>query len=36
VTRGPATSFVASFINWVTKSKAARKIIESQWVPVIP
>ncbi len=34
VTRGPATSFVASFINWITKSKAARKIIESQWVPL--
>src|ERR1700691_1522169 len=34
VTRGPATSFVASFINWITKSAAARKIIESQWVPI--
>jgi phosphate transport system substrate-binding protein len=34
VTRGPATSFVSSFINWITKSAAARKIIESQWVPL--
>ncbi len=34
VTRGPATSFIASFINWITKSAAARKIISSQWVPV--
>jgi phosphate transport system substrate-binding protein len=34
VTRGPATSFVASFISWITKSAAARKIISSQWVPV--
>jgi|SRR5580700_1475459 phosphate transport system substrate-binding protein len=34
VTRGPATSFVASFISWVTKSAAARKIISSQWVPI--
>ena len=28
VTRGAAQGFVASFINWVTKSQAARKIIE--------
>jgi len=34
VTRGPAQSFVASFISWITKSKAARKIISSQWIPV--
>ncbi len=34
VTRGQATSFNASFINWITKSAAARKIIESQWVPI--
>ena len=34
VTRGPATSFISSFINWITKSAAARKIIESQWVPL--
>jgi phosphate transport system substrate-binding protein len=34
VTRGRATSFVGSFINWITKSQAARKIISSQWIPV--
>jgi phosphate transport system substrate-binding protein len=34
VTRGPAQSFVASFINWITKSAAAAKIISSQWVPI--
>ena len=34
VTRGPAQGFVASFISWITKSAAARKIISSQWVPV--
>jgi phosphate transport system substrate-binding protein len=34
VTRGPAQSFVASFINWIAKSQAAKKIISSQWVPI--
>lgn len=34
VTRGPAQGFVASFISWIAKSAAARKIISSQWVPV--
>jgi phosphate transport system substrate-binding protein len=34
VTLHPAKGFVASFINWITKSAAARKIISSQWVPV--
>src|SRR5271167_4599817 len=34
VTRGPAKSFVGSFINWITKSAAARKIISSQWIPI--
>ncbi len=34
VTRGPATSFVASFISWISKSSAARKIIASQWIPI--
>jgi phosphate transport system substrate-binding protein len=34
VTRGPAKSFVGSVIGWITKSKAARKIISSQWIPV--
>jgi phosphate transport system substrate-binding protein len=36
VTRGAAQGFVASFINWITKSAAARKIIETQWVPITP
>jgi len=34
VTRGAAQGFVASFISWITKSAAARKIISSQWIPV--
>jgi phosphate transport system substrate-binding protein len=34
VTRGPARSFNATFINWITKSAAARRIISSQWVPI--
>jgi len=34
VTRGPAKGPVASFIGWITKSQAARKIISSQWIPV--
>lgn len=34
VTHGAATGYVASFINWITKSAAARKIITSQWVPI--
>ncbi len=36
VTRGKAQSFLASFINWISKSAAARKIISSQWVPIAP
>lgn len=34
VTKGPATGGAAAFINWVDKSGAAKKIIESQWVPI--
>jgi phosphate transport system substrate-binding protein len=34
VTRPLPSGVVASFISWITKSKAARKIISSQWVPV--
>lgn len=34
VTRGPASGFVASFISWISRSAAARKIISSQWAPV--
>jgi len=34
VTKGPATGGAAAFINWIDKSAPAKKIIESQWVPV--
>jgi phosphate transport system substrate-binding protein len=34
VTRGAAQGIGASFISWITKSSAARKIISSQWTPV--
>ena len=34
VTRGQATGVSASFINWIRKSAAARKIIASQWIPL--
>ncbi len=34
VTRGKATGFVGSFISWISKSAAARKIISSQWLPI--
>jgi phosphate transport system substrate-binding protein len=34
VTKGPATGAAASFISWVRTSKAARKIISTQWVPI--
>jgi phosphate transport system substrate-binding protein len=34
VTKGPATGAGASFINWIDKSSAAKKIIASQWIPI--
>jgi len=34
VTKGRPKGYVSSFINWISKSKAARKIISSQWVPI--
>ena len=34
VTNGPAAGEVANYINWVQNSKAARKIIASNWVPL--
>jgi phosphate transport system substrate-binding protein len=34
VTKGKATGPAAAFIGWITHSKAARKIISTQWVPV--
>jgi phosphate transport system substrate-binding protein len=32
VTKGDATGAAASFINWIDKSPAAKKIIASQWI----
>jgi phosphate transport system substrate-binding protein len=34
VTKGKATGAAAKFIAWIDSSKAARKIISSQWIPV--
>ncbi len=34
VTKGPATGAAANFISWIRTSKAARKIISTQWVPI--
>jgi phosphate transport system substrate-binding protein len=34
VTNGRATGAVASFIAWIDRSKAARRISSSQWIPV--
>jgi phosphate transport system substrate-binding protein len=34
VTKGHATGAVGTFINWIRKSQAARKIISSQWIPI--
>jgi phosphate transport system substrate-binding protein len=34
VTKGDATGAAASFISWIRTSKAARKIISTQWVPI--
>jgi phosphate transport system substrate-binding protein len=34
VTRGPATGAVRKFISWIQTSKPAKKIIESNWVPL--
>jgi phosphate transport system substrate-binding protein len=34
VTKGPATGAAGTFINWIDKSPAAKKIIASEWVPV--
>jgi phosphate transport system substrate-binding protein len=34
VTKGAATGAALSFINWVNKSSAAKKIIASQWVVI--
>jgi phosphate transport system substrate-binding protein len=34
VTKGEATGAAGKFISWVRTSKAARKIISTQWVPI--
>lgn len=34
VTKGPATGAASSFISWIKTSKAAKKIISTQWVPI--
>jgi len=34
VTKGKPTGAAAAFIGWIEASKAARKIISSQWIPV--
>jgi phosphate transport system substrate-binding protein len=34
VTKGKATGAASAFIGWIEASKAARKIIASQWIPI--
>ncbi|MFZ1153570.1 MAG: substrate-binding domain-containing protein [Solirubrobacteraceae bacterium] len=34
VTKGKATGAASAFIGWATVSKAARKIIATQWIPI--
>jgi phosphate transport system substrate-binding protein len=34
VTKGKATGPAAAFISWIEHSKAAKKIISTQWIPV--
>jgi phosphate transport system substrate-binding protein len=35
VTKGSATGAASAFIGWIEKSAAARKIISTQWIPVV-
>jgi len=35
VTRGPAKGAAKKFIDWILKSKDARKIISTSWVPLV-
>ncbi|HXR28275.1 MAG TPA: substrate-binding domain-containing protein [Solirubrobacteraceae bacterium] len=35
VTKGRATGAASAFIGWISKSAAARKIISTQWIPVV-
>jgi|ERR1700691_6199505 len=34
VTKGPATGAASKFISWIDTSKAAKKIISSEWIPL--
>jgi phosphate transport system substrate-binding protein len=34
VTKGPARGYSSSFIRWIQTAKAAKKIIETSWLPV--
>ena len=34
VTRGPATGAAKKWIKWIQKSKAANRIIATEWVPI--
>ncbi len=34
VTKGKATGAASAFIGWIEKSSAARKIINTQWIPI--
>ena len=34
VTRGPAKGAAKKFIRWIRTSKAARKIVATEWVPL--
>lgn len=35
VTKGKASGAASAFIGWIEKSAAARKIISTQWIPVV-
>jgi phosphate transport system substrate-binding protein len=34
VTKGKASGAALSFITWITKSAAAKKIVNTQWIPI--
>ncbi|HEY4428496.1 MAG TPA: substrate-binding domain-containing protein [Solirubrobacteraceae bacterium] len=35
VTKGKASGAASAFIGWIEKSSAARKIISTQWIPIV-
>jgi phosphate transport system substrate-binding protein len=35
VTKGKATGAASAFIGWIEKSAAARRIINTQWIPIV-